>query len=115
MTRTLSSGVAFVSLLLSAAATAADEQGAFLMTTITEIGRPYTVINGGCVYGKATGFDVMSPEFESAFQAAAAKLSAVAKANGGDAVVGMQASPISEAAGDRNGVLLCGTIVKLKK
>jgi uncharacterized protein YbjQ (UPF0145 family) len=56
----------------------------------------------------------MSPEFESAFQAAAQRLSAIAKAHGGDAVVGMQAMPISETAGDRNGVLVCGTVVKLK-
>jgi hypothetical protein len=86
----------------------------FLTTTITDIGRPYTVVDGTCAYGKATGFNIMSPEFESAFQAGATRLAAAAKAHGGDAIVGMQVVPISESAGDRNGVMVCGTIVKLK-
>lgn len=97
----------------SAAATV-EPASSFQMVTITDIGRPYTALDGACAYGKATGFNIMAPEFESAFQSAAAKLVTIAKQHGGDAIVGMQASPISETAGDRNGVLLCGTVVKFK-
>jgi hypothetical protein len=105
---------ALVALSFAMPTLAADQQPNFLMVTITDLGRPYTVLDGACAYGRATGFNIMNPEFESAFQTAAERLSAIAKAHGGDAVVGMQAMPISESAGDRNGVLVCGTVVKLK-
>jgi hypothetical protein len=95
----------------------ADEpKSVFLTTTISDLGRPYTVIDGECSFGKSTS--IMGREFESAFEDGANRLDAKAAAHGANAIVGMQATPVSESIDGgrdtRNGVLVCGTFVKFK-
>ena len=98
--------------LCASPAFADPPQTMFMTTTITDIGRPYSVIDGMCAFGSATGFDIMTPEMESAFQAGATRLDGMAKEHGADAIVGMQVSPVIE--GETHGVLVCGTFVKFK-
>jgi len=100
---------------------AAEQPGPFLTTTISDIGRPYTIINAGCAFGNPSVFSDVQPRqiFESSVTNATERLVKAAKNMGGDAIVGMQASPVpvpipGRAMGysDRSGVMVCGTIVK---
>jgi len=68
----------------------------FMAVTITDIGRPYSVIDGECAYGPAQVFEEINNKsiIETAMQNAAKSLIESAKKVGADAIVGMQFSPI---------------------
>jgi hypothetical protein len=112
--------IAVVACLYASSVSAAADP--FLMVTITDIGQPYKVIDGGCAYSNSPDlFDKSaSSYFQSAFFAAAKMMEQIAKAHGADAVVGMTVTPL--AAVDPltkgfslafSGVNVCGTFVKL--
>jgi len=100
--------------LIASPSFAADSAPNFIIATVADIGRPYTVLGGDCAFGTgaSAGFDMFTPELESAATGASVRLMQKAQKQGGDAVVGAIVSTHNE--DHRNGVLVCGTIVKFK-
>lgn len=117
--------VIFVSLICACAVPAlAAAPERFLTVTITDIGRPYTIIDGFCFFKGQTNDISLSMEtmFGSALTAANKVIVANAKAVGADAVVGMNIQAVgipdpSNAANyfSHSGVMVCGTWVKFKQ
>ncbi len=105
-------------------AVAAQQQERFLTATITDIGRPYSVIDGVCFFEANPRLTNPSTAgmLESALQAASKRLNEIAKKAGADALVGMQVTPvmIPDPLNPRDvltnsGVYLCGTLVKFNE
>lgn len=113
-------GLIFVSMI--APAFAADAP--FLTVTITDIGRPYKVLDGGCATGEVPGFHADTQTiFQLAAGVAGNNLVKQAKAHGADAIVGMTVMPIPEQPkpncgactfGEHSAVMICGTFVKFQ-
>jgi hypothetical protein len=97
--------IAFVTSSVSAA----------LVTSTTEnIGRPYTVIDGACVYSQASGFSMKGDPIEASIAKAFEKIEVIAKKAGADALVGFDIDFANRTQKDEGRVVLCGTLVKFK-
>ena len=84
----------------------------FLTTTTTDIGRPYTVLDGACVYQQFESFSFSGDPLANAVNAAFKQMSEVAKRLGADALVGFDVDFASRPMkGEEGRVLLCGTLV----
>ena len=89
-----------------------------LTTTIENIGMPYTVINGGCVYQSFPAMSWASKKVKDATQAAFKQIEPLAKAYGANAFIGLDVDYRYREKGKDNGesrVVICGTFVKIKK
>ena len=84
----------------------------FLTTTTTEIGRPYTVVDGACVYQQFESFSFSGDPLANAVTGAFRQMSDMAKRVGADALVGFDVDFASRPMkGEEGRVLLCGTLV----
>lgn len=106
----------FLTVLLVVPATSSySENSRFLTTTIENIGRPYTVIDGICVYQEFPSFSVSGDPLEAAVRGAFKKVEAAGKKFGADALVGFDMDFASRPMkGEEGRVLLCGTLVKFR-
>ncbi|UVO53057.1 hypothetical protein [Sphingomonas sp. SUN039] len=107
--------VAIAAASFSTIALAASPKAATIqMVTISDVGRPHTVIDGACaaaMYPPMT----MADGFDKTLNNAQSALADVAKRNGADAVVGMTISwETPNSVGAKGRVLVCGTLVKFK-
>lgn len=107
---------AFVGVALACATPVAAAQtpgpGKFLTTTTDDVGRPYRVLDGGCVYEQFPRMAIKDP-LEVAVAGAFKKMEALAKAGGADALVRFDIDfASSPQKGEEGRVLLCGTLVK---
>lgn len=107
--------------LATRAQTAGDANtgaGSFLTVTLTDIGRPYDVIDGACFYGEGTGAgggfsfggDPIVKAINKTFEEAAKK----GREIGADALVGYDIDFQNRTEKDESRVLLCGTFVKFR-
>lgn len=86
-----------------------------LLTSTTEdIGQPYKVIDGACVYSQASGFSFKGDPIEGAIAKAFEKMEVIAKKAGADALVGFDIDFANRTQKDEGRVVLCGTLVKFK-
>lgn len=84
-----------------------------LLTSTTEdIGRPYKVIDGACVYSQAKGFSFKGDPIEGSIAKAFEKMEVIAKKAGADALVGFDIDFANRTQKDEGRVVLCGTLVK---
>ena len=81
--------------------------------TIENIGKPYEVLEGSCVYQEAKGFSFKTDPIEGAIQGAFAQMEARAAEIGADALVGFDIDFANRTQKDEGRVVLCGTLVKL--
>ena len=117
-------------LLIASLAERATAKDMMQVVTITDIGQPYTVINGDCKFAVLhddptaifSGTGYVETAWESTTNQAVSNLVDDAKKLGGDAIVGARISTIGgsgQSGGSvsvgLDGVLACGTIVKFKK
>ena len=80
--------------------------------TIEDIGRPYTVLEGLCVYQEAKGFSFKVDPIEGAIKAAFTQMETRAGEIGADALVGFDIDFANRTQKDEGRVVLCGTLVK---
>ena len=83
-----------------------------LTYTIENIGRPYNVLEGTCVYQEARGFSFKTDPIESAIQGAFGQMEARAQELGADALIGFDIDFANRTQKDEGRVVLCGTLVK---
>lgn len=90
--------------------------GAMLATTTENIGKPYTVINGACVYEQFEKLSMGGDPLINAVKKAFEQMEALSKQAGADALVGYDVDFSNRTMdGEEGRVLLCGTFVKLGK
>ena len=80
--------------------------------TIENIGRPYTPLEGLCVYQEARGFSFKVDPIDGAVKAAFAQMEARAGEIGADALVAFDIDFANRTQKDEGRVILCGTLVK---
>ncbi len=80
--------------------------------TIENIGRPYTPLEGLCVYQEAKGFSFKVDPIDGAIRSAFAQMEARAEEIGADALVGFDVDFANRTQKDEGRVVLCGTLVK---
>jgi len=80
--------------------------------TIDNIGRPYTPLEGLCVYQEAKGFSFKVDPMEGAIKGAFAQMETRAQEIGADALVGFDIDFGNRTQKDEGRVVLCGTLVK---
>jgi hypothetical protein len=85
-----------------------------LAVTIENIGRPYEVIEGKCIYQEAAGFSFKDDPIDSAVKNAFVKMEKIALTLGADAFVGFDIDFANRSQKDEGRVVLCGTFVKFK-
>lgn len=98
-----------VSLLFLASGAAAAALATF---TTENIGRPYTVLEGLCVYQEAKGFSFKVDPIDGAVKGAFDQMAARAEEIGADALVGFDIDFANRTQKDEGRVVLCGTLVK---
>lgn len=96
-----------LSILVSNSASAALN-----LYTIENIGRPYTPLEGLCVYQEAKGFSFKVDPIEGAIKGAFAQMEARATEIGADALIGFDVDFANRTQKDEGRVVLCGTLVK---
>ncbi|MFC1776436.1 hypothetical protein ACFL3I_03735 [Pseudomonadota bacterium] len=85
-----------------------------LSSTTDNIGKPYQVIDGACVYSQASGLSFKGDPIELAIAKAFEKMEALAAKTGADALVGFDIDFANRTQKDEGRVVLCGTLVKFK-
>ena len=80
--------------------------------TIENIGRPYTPLEGLCVYQEAKGFSFKVDPIDGAIKGAFAQMEARAEEIGADALVSFDIDFANRTQKDEGRVVLCGTLVK---
>ena len=84
------------------------------MVTISDIGRPYTVIDGVCASSMYPPITV-TDGFDQTLNSASKSLAKIARQQGADAIVGMTVSwETPNSVGSKGRILLCGTMIKFK-
>lgn len=90
--------------------------GEMLATTTENLGKPYTVINGACVYQQFENFSMKGDPLINAVKKAFEQMEALSKQAGADALVGYDVDFSNRTMdGEEGRVLLCGTLVKLNR
>jgi hypothetical protein len=111
----LRSTILLASLVLLSCQVAVAQQpgpGKFLTSTTENIGRPYQVLDGACVYEQFPGMSLKDP-LETALASAFKKMETMARAGGADALIRFDVDFASRPQkGEEGRVLLCGTLVK---
>lgn len=108
--------IMFFSCILFAASfsTSYAEDAAFLTTTIEDIGRPYSVLDGACVSQQFPGLSFSGDRLQKSVDEAFKKMASLAKKLGADALVGFDVDYDRHPDKGEGRVLLCGTLVKFK-
>ena len=114
--------IAVMSLMLTVAPAAFAAQPVSMpVVTITDIGKPYTIVSGDCkwevLFDTPLNFNGAKGVFENATNKAVNDLVQAAQKLGGNAIVGLQivnttGTTGNSSVGTLNGILACGTIVK---
>jgi hypothetical protein len=85
-----------------------------LTVTIDDIGRPYDVLDGACVYQQFAGFSFRGDPLQNALNAAFVQMEERARAVQADALVGFDLDFANPAEGEEGRVMLCGTLVRFR-
>jgi hypothetical protein len=89
--------------------------GAGIMTvTIENVGRPYDVLDGVCVYQQFAGFSLRGDPLPNALARAMQQIGERARAVQADALVGMDVDFDSPSEGEEGRVMVCGTLVRFR-
>lgn len=100
--------------VLIAFSAATQTAAGILATTTEDIGRPYKVIEGTCIYSQARGMSFSSDPIEGAINKAFEKMEIKARNVGADALVEFDIDFANRTQKDEGRVVLCGTLVKFK-
>jgi hypothetical protein len=99
----------FALVLMMASGPAAAE---FMAYTVENVGKPYTPVEGLCVYEEARGFSMKLDPIEPAIIGAFEQMKARAVEIGADALVAFDIDFANRTQKDEGRVVLCGTLVK---
>jgi hypothetical protein len=84
----------------------------FMAYTVENVGKPYTPVEGLCVYQEARGFSMKLDPIEAAIIGAFDQMKARAAEIGADALVAFDIDFANRTQKDEGRVVPCGTLVK---
>jgi len=87
---------------------------AFLSTTITDIGRPYTVVDAACVFQAFPKTATAGDPLEEAMAQAFSRAREITISAGANGFIGLDVDFTSPAGKEPGRLLLCGTVVKIR-
>lgn len=93
---------------------AAAPPPAFLSTTISDIGRPYTVVDTACVFQAFPKAAATGDPLEEAMAQAFARAREITISAGGNGFIGLDVDFASPSGKEPGRLLLCGTVVKIR-
>lgn len=85
-----------------------------LTVTVDDIGRPYEVLDGACVYQQFASFSFRGDPLQNAMNLAFRQMEERARAVQADALVGFDLDFANPGEGQEGRVMLCGTLVRFR-
>lgn len=87
---------------------------AFLSSTISEIGRPYTVVDTACVFQAFPKTATAGDPLEEAMAQAFSRVREITISAGANGFIGLDVDFTSPSGKEPGRLLLCGTVVKIR-